>query len=163
MYFIISAVLRLVATIGTSKPAYTLFMTSRLLASSAPMTMRSGSMKSATAFPSRRNSGFIAKPNSPDCFPENCSNMPLTTVSVVVGTTVLLTQTTWYSSFPFKAAPISWAACFTCPRSIPPSPRGVPTAIIVTAASSTAAFVSPVAFKLPEETTCCRIPSKPGS
>ena len=61
-----------------------------------PMTIRSGTMKSSMAEPSDRNSGFMPTPRSaPARLPEASSRIGSTTLSVVPGTTVLFTATTW--------------------------------------------------------------------
>src|SRR5437762_816824 len=63
-YLIVSAVAASVIMIGARTPRYN---DATLVAadwSSAPMTTRSGFMKSATAEPSRRNSGFDTTPMS---------------------------------------------------------------------------------------------------
>ena len=95
-YLIISALRGVVCRIGQLNFAYISANTELARAVLAPMTMRSGLVKSSTARPSLRNSGFIARPKSrPLTMPDAASSSPRTTVSVVVGTTVLLTTTTW--------------------------------------------------------------------
>ena len=66
-------------------------------ASMPPSTMRSGCMKSSTASPSVRNSGFMpdAEVGAGASCPRPASRIGRTTSSVVPGTTVLLTTTTW--------------------------------------------------------------------
>src|SRR5882724_9701597 len=83
-------------------------------------------MKSATAEPSRRSSGFMHRPNAPAGRPEPASSARRTTVSVVPATTVLFTTTTWYSSRRPSARPTAVAAASTALRSIRPSREGVP-------------------------------------
>jgi hypothetical protein len=95
VYLIISALRRFVTSFGHENPRYSSPTTCAERASHAPMTIRSGFMKSATADPSRRNSGFMQRPNSPTGRPAAVSRARRTTVSVVPGTTVLFTTTTW--------------------------------------------------------------------
>ena len=78
------------------------------------------------------------RPNAPADRPEPASRARRTTVSVVPGTTVLFTTTTWYSSRRPSARPTAVAAASTALRSIRPSREGVPTASIETSLSATA-------------------------
>ena len=96
VYLIISAVRGVVWMIGVFRNiAYISASCAVLRASMPPTTIRSGSWKSFTATPSARNSGFMPKPKSlPATRPEASSMALRTTVSVVPGTTVLLTVTT---------------------------------------------------------------------
>jgi hypothetical protein len=59
---IISAEATLVRTTGASNPSYNAATRSPEASSSEPITIRSGCMKSSTALPSERNSGFDTYP-----------------------------------------------------------------------------------------------------
>ena len=99
--------------------------------SSAPMTTRSGFMKSLTASPSLRNSGFDATANS-------CFACFLTIASILspvpTGTVDLVTIT----AQPVSASATCSAALKMNDRSAEPSgPGGVPTASRITSAPAT--------------------------
>src|SRR5207249_5123033 len=67
-----------------------------------------GSRKSATAVPSRMNSGLTHTPKSvPIRFPLLCSIVGTTTVSAVPGSTVLRNTIKWNEFFFLRASPIS--------------------------------------------------------
>ena len=91
---------------------YSFLRNKPLFLSIAPMTILSGFIASSTAFPSRKNSGFIQSPNSPIFFPENFSSNVKTTDSVVVGTTVDFTTITLYLLLFLSNLPICVVAVF---------------------------------------------------
>src|SRR3989344_7289578 len=94
-YFVISAVLRVVRILGHGDLSKIFEKHIPLLLSYRPMTILSGLSASVTAFPSRKNSGFMQRPKSlPITFSEYLSSKGLTVNSVVPGTTVDFTATT---------------------------------------------------------------------
>ncbi len=102
-------------------------------ASSAPITMRSGRMKSSTAAPSLRNSGLetIAKGSFAPRAASSFATASRTLSAVPTGT-VDLSTTTREPSMCF-AMPRAAASTY-CRSAEPSSPGGVPTAIICTLA-----------------------------
>ena len=98
-YLIISAVRVFVRNRGMLVGKRVVELASRLeraLVDALRARCRSGAMKSATAWPSVRNSGLVPTPkSSPARLPEPPRACGSTTPSVVPGTTVLFTTTTW--------------------------------------------------------------------
>jgi hypothetical protein len=85
----------------------------------APRTTLSGLRKSATALPSRRNSGFIPTwRSSPRVSPDSAATVGAITSSVVVGTTVLFVTTTWEPADSPSAAPSDRAPACMIERSM---------------------------------------------
>ncbi len=117
------------------------------------------------AFPSRRNSGQKAIPKSfPATFPDSSSNRGIITESVVPGTMVDFAVTTKYSSFFFRALPISRAADSIHTVSISPvSLDGVPTQINATSEFNMASSVSVVPSSIPVLTISFKSSSRPFS
>ena len=111
------------------------------------MMVIAGSRKSATAVPSRMNSGFTHTPKpSPSRFPLVCSRAGITIFSAVPGRTVLRNTTRWNSGLFFRILPISRQTGSTWPRSSFPLRRlGVPTHRNEISVCSTAALESVVA------------------
>ena len=129
------------------------------LSLSAPITTRSGRMKSLIADPSRRNSGFEATWMSRSG--RALATISLTRLPVPTGTVDLVTSTVGRIS----ARATSSAAAKTKDRSACPSPRrlGVPTAMNPASAPSTAAFRSVLKLRRPARTFFSTRSSKPGS
>ena len=115
-YLIISLVRPSVTTNGASRGAYR----SRMMASAwgllVPMTMRLGCMKSATAEPSRRNSGLLT--TSTRCRRAAFSAIIAETISLVSTGTVDFTTTIFG---PFSSRPIVAATSQMADRSTPSS------------------------------------------
>ena len=112
--------------------AYSSRMTSRTPSSSVPITTRSGRMKSSIAPPSFRNSGLAQMWNGTSV---SAAMAARTFAAVPTGTVDLVTMT--FGSF--RCRPIAPAAASTCERSAEPSSSGgVPTAMKITWARSTA-------------------------
>jgi len=128
------------------------------------MTMRSGASASATALPSRRNSGFIAKPTLARSRPLRSSTRGSTSSSVVRGRTVDFTMTTCSRSPPASASPMAAAADSTCAISIEPSSRdGVPTQMNVKSAALILSAISPEPRSFPDASPAARSSGSPGS
>ena len=144
---IISAVRLFVRRTGASvKDSYSRAIASVVRSSMPPSTIRSGDRKSLSATPSERNSGFIPTPKcSPACLPDARSRIGVTVPSVVPGTTVLLTTTTWYDVFFASDSPMPCAIVRIALRSIASPSNGVGAAIIVRSVACTAASRSRVA------------------
>ena len=130
--------------------------------SSAPMTTRSGRMKSSTAAPSFRNSGFetTAKPMSAPRR-ESSSAIASRTRSAVPTGTVDLSMTILCS---VMRVPMLRAAASTyCMSADPSSSGGVPTAMNCSVPWATAASTSVVNRSRPAVTLRAIIASRPGS
>jgi hypothetical protein len=127
-----------------------------------PITMRSGRMKSSTAAPSFRNSGFDTTANgisTPRFF--NASAMTSRTRSAVPTGTVDLSTTIVQ---PFIRSPIARAAFSTYCMSAPPSSSGgVPTAMNCIVPCATAVSTSVVKRNRPAATLRSIIGCRPGS
>ena len=123
------------------KGPYSSLMISAESRSSAPMTTRSGFMKSSIAAPCFRNSGLLTTLNGWVV----CSAITAATFLAVPTGTVLLSTTTVYLSI---ALPTSSATPSTCCRSAAPSsPCGVPTAMNTISDAFTAAGRSVVKLR----------------
>jgi hypothetical protein len=131
-------------------------------ASSVPITTRSGFMKSSTAAPSFRNSGFDTTANGM-LAPRAVSSaaMVFRTRSAVPTGTVDLSTTILNSVI---RRPMSRAAASTyCMSAEPSSPGGVPTAMNCRAPCATAASASVVNLSRPASALRRIIGSSPGS
>ena len=124
---------------------------------SAPMTTRSGLIKSSSATPSFKNSGFETTSNG--CF-VSCNTTAFTFSAVPTGTVDLSTMIL----YPFIALPISFATERTIERSASPSaPVGVPTAMNMMSDFSTPSCREVVKLNLFRLTLCETISESPGS
>jgi hypothetical protein len=127
------------------------------LASSQPITTRSGFRKSLTALPSFRNSGLLT--TEIGCVVCDCA-AAFTLAAVPTGTVDLSTMTFG----PFAALPIVCAAAITYFKSAEPSsPDGVPTAMKITSEARTAAGTSVEKVSRPSSTLRFTSGSRPGS
>ena len=96
VYFIISALLRDVRRKSVLKGLYAFVKASPLFLSSCPITILSGFIKSETASPSLKNSGFIQMPQASPAFFFECFSINGRTIFCVVsGATVLFTTIAW--------------------------------------------------------------------
>ena len=92
---------------GASIFEYSSNRISPLASSNSPITVFGGERKSLTAEPSRKNSGLLHTPKSaPAFFPENSSNVGITTFFIVPGKIVLRMTTVWRADLLFRASPI---------------------------------------------------------
>ena len=126
------------------------------------MMIRSGFMKSSTAAPSFRNSGFDTTAYS-ICTPRATSSASIAarTASAVPTGTVLLSTTTLWSVI---RRPMSRAAASTCCRSAEPSSSaGVPTAMNCSVPCATARATSVVKCSRPAVTLRSTMTPSPGS
>ena len=129
---------------------------------STPITMRSGDMKSLTAAPSFRNSGFEATSNSIFLprFANSSSITALTFADVPTGTVDLVTSMVYFSMF----CPNVLATDSTYFKSAEPSSSGgVPTAENTTSTSFRHDFRSVVKCNRPTLQLRLTISSRPGS
>ncbi len=94
-YLIISAAFSAILTTGASTKSYRAATTSPLRSSSSPITVTEGWTKSSMEQPSRRNSGFIAKPSRPASTSAATCGLASISDAVVPGGTVLRMMMTW--------------------------------------------------------------------
>jgi hypothetical protein len=163
-YLIISAVYRLVISTGASSGLYSSATRAAAARSWVPSTMRSGSMKSCTAEPSRRNSGLETTGTESRDGDRVVRMMSDTTSPVPIGTVLLLTITTGS----VRCSAIIAVARRTSVRSASPvAPMGVPTARKMNSASGTASAYNVVNRSRREarfrDTISCRPGSKKGT
>ena len=139
---------------SSAKVAYTDRAVSNDRSSSAPTTLFGGDRKSATAVPSRKNSGEKATPKpSGQLLPELRSSSGMISVATVPGGTVEVMSTRRQPSSRAIAPPISATTLSTsCRWTSPLRPDGVPTHTSTTSASATAPAMSLVARSRPAST-----------
>ena len=142
--------------------AYSRRITATASALSAPTTIRSGRMQSATASPSLRNSGLDTTSN-PTCASRAASSAAIaarTRSAVPTGTVDLSTTTSGCC----RCRPMVRATASTyCRSALPSSSGGVPTAMNTTSAWAIASAASVVKCRRPEAWLALTIGSNPGS